>query len=73
MSGTLKWKPIKSKGSLPDELRFIFENKYSFPVEMSSSDVSYIEGLRDAGIKSASDLLELLEKYPDGIELDVEY
>lgn len=75
MSSTLTWKPVKSKGSLPDELKWALEKGDLFNgVEgiYGENCLSYLRGLRDGGVKGADKLIKLIEKYGE-VELDLEY
>ena len=67
MSSTLTWEPQhREKDSLPDELKFVLRKQCSdgyVDIRMSESDLAYLRGLRDAGVKGAQTLIEAIEKY----------
>lgn len=79
MSATLLWKPApppKSGKSLPSSLRFILAKKYDLSgsdvAVLSSSDIPYLEGLRDAGIAGAYRLIGYIQKH-SAIEIWLEH
>lgn len=77
MSSTLMWQPIREPGGcLPDELKKVISRRLwgtdgscgigVAPVDRS--DISYLEGLRDGGVKGADELIKLIRKH-DKIQL----
>lgn len=81
MSSTLCWKPVQPQecGSLSDELKWKLgkrlcdtDGSTGFPVVVTSSLISYLEGLEDAGIKDAAKLINLINKHGE-IELSWEH
>lgn len=68
MSATLKWRPVDKGDSLPVTLRFAIEKRMSFPVRLGYNDRGYVQGLMDAGIGGAEELLELIDQHGE-IEL----
>jgi hypothetical protein len=63
MSSSLNWQPVnKKKNYLDCELKFILQDKFSLPNIFDHSDVAYLTGLKDAGVKGASDLINEIEK-----------
>ncbi len=73
MGMTLVWqiKPKSNYKSLPFQLRCVLERKWSFPVVVGYSDIAYLEGLKDAGIEGAEELMELIHQFEE-IELNLE-
>jgi hypothetical protein len=67
MSANLMWEPAKREAkSLPDELKFVLRDKCGLTSErmkFGEGNIPYLEGLRDAGIKGAEELLEAIEKH----------
>lgn len=71
MSGSLYWKPVSRDGyCLSNRLRDVFEK--SGKTKLNHEDYSYIEGLLDAGIEGAEDLLSAINEHGE-IELDIRY
>ena len=69
MSSTLMWKPVtQANGYLPDELKRTISRKLwdtdgsiGGGVEVvDGKDIPYLEGLRDAGVKGADELIDLI-------------
>lgn len=66
MSSNLIWEPVDRKThDLPSELKFALRNRYDGHVDaiMGDNDISYLSGLKDAGVKGADKLIEAIEKY----------
>jgi len=67
MSSNLGWLPVKPKkwNYLDTGLKWALRKRYDGDVNevMTESDIPYLEGLRDAGVKDADDLIEAIEKY----------
>ena len=77
MSSTLMWQQFRqADGHLPDELKRVISRKLwdtdgSCGIGKSTvdkSDIPYLEGLRDAGIKGADELIKLIYNH-DEIQL----
>lgn len=69
MSSSLCWKKviIQEAKYLDDELKFILRKKYdgNWPVRLFSNDsneMGYLEGLKDAGVKGAEELIEIIRE-----------
>lgn len=61
MSSNLVWRPEVKKGNrLSNDLKLILRRKWHLPYTCSESDFPYIEGLKDAGVDGAEDLLSLI-------------
>lgn len=64
MSSNLYWKPVIKYGTdLNDELKHIIAKKFALPRLFDRNDISYLAGLRDAGIKGAGDLMKAIERH----------
>lgn len=67
MSMGLYWKPEKNNDKrLPDDLKRALQKRYDTPLLdhcLDDSDLSYLEGLRDAGVKGAQELINAIEKH----------
>ena len=66
MSSNLVWQPVKANyKNLPDELKFAMRKRFDGHVKttMDESDAGYLQGLRDAGVKGAQELLDAIAKY----------
>ncbi len=73
MSATLKWRPIDSGRVLPYPLRAVMEKRFSsWPLRVGECWKSYFEGLADAGIEGAAEVLGLLAIHEE-IELWLDY
>lgn len=74
MSGKLvcKVRPKSNYKNLPFELRLVLEKKWSFPAIVGFSDINYLQGLNDAGVKGAEELIELIHQFEE-LELNLEY
>ena len=77
MSSSLMWKPVtQASGSLDFELKKTISRKLwdtdgscgGGVATVDSADIPYLEGLRDAGTKGASELIKLIHKHGE-IEL----
>jgi hypothetical protein len=73
MGCSLVWqiKPKSSFKSLPRALLYVLEKRYSFPCYFDCSNIDYIQGLIDADIEGASELMKIVCEYQE-IELNVE-
>jgi len=76
MSANLNWRPVsKQSKTLPDELKFILREYCGIDTSKTiwnKQQIPYLAGLRDAGVKGAQELIDILEKH-DEIELWLEY
>jgi hypothetical protein len=77
MSSTLMWIPvINRKGNaLPDGLKQILSYKYSLSgssMSFTHSELDYLNGLKDAGIKGADKLIEAIEQH-DVVDVWLQY
>ena len=81
-STTLKWRPSqRSRNSLPDGLLRIFRGWLESSNEMnvqsaercvSRDSLKYLEGLRDAGVDGAQQVIDLIEEHGE-VVLYLEY
>lgn len=74
MSSSLYWKPIvpQQEERLDDQLMFTLRKRCDGCIHgiiMDDSDLSYLRGLRDAGIKDAETLIEAIEVHGQ-VQLD---
>lgn len=69
MSCSLVW-VRKVDGKINGDLERILKDKFQTPFLLDASNVTYLEGLRDAGIKGVDALIEAIEKY-DEITLEL--
>lgn len=68
MSSDLCWAPAnRNMKDLSDAIKFVLRKRFSGHVEgvLSKGDLPYLEGLRDAGIDGAEQLMEAILKYDD--------
>jgi hypothetical protein len=75
MSSTLTWKPEKSNGNLPYELKVILERRLSFAhggSKVDDHDLKYFEALADAQVPGAKEVIELIKTH-GAIILKLEY
>ena len=72
MSSNLMWRPFKeASGSLPKELKRAISKRLwgsdgSCGIgddRVDESDIPYLEGLMDAGVKGAAELITLIRKH----------
>ncbi len=69
----MTWKPITTeKNYLPDELKFVVESTWEFPVRLSHGLLEYLQGLNDGGISGAQELIDAIRRY-DVIEVTIVY
>jgi len=73
MSCKLVWRQIRENtinvGDIT--LRDILREKFGFPHRLSHIDINYLEGLSDAMIEGAKELIKAIKKF-DEIEIDIE-
>lgn len=68
MTMNAHWKPvIRDSEGLGDKLKFALRRKYGdgFHARLSSSDMEYLAGLRDAGIDDASTLIDAIFEHDE--------
>jgi hypothetical protein len=68
VSSNLVWEPYNRKTTtLDDALKFALRKRCGGMVDtvMHGRDVPYLEGLRDAGVKGAAELIAAIEKHDD--------
>lgn len=66
MTMNLYWRPVSDGKSLPDDLEYALRKRWGEgwgERSLYTEDVPYLEGLRDAGLKSAQVLLNALEEH----------
>lgn len=66
MSSHLTWEPgERKKELLPDELKFVLQKRFGYPVsrDFDNSDYWYLRGIEDAGVKGADDLLDAIGRH----------
>lgn len=67
MSMGLYWRPERNtSGELPDDLKRALQKRYGTPLLdycLDDCDLSYLAGLRDAGVKGANELIHAIEKH----------
>lgn len=68
MSSSLYWEPRdRAKKYLSTDLKFALrkrnDNETVTDEVFSDSEIPYLEGLRDAGVKDAQDLIDAIKKF----------
>lgn len=66
MSMNLYWQPvINTENDLSDALKFALRKRYQhgMDIRMDGGDLSYLQGLLDAGIEDAQTLIDAIEKH----------
>jgi hypothetical protein len=67
MSSNLCWEPVyRAQKVLPYALKLAMQKRFGGTVRdrnLDGADVPYLEGLRDAGIAGADDLIAAIEKF----------
>ena len=68
MSTHIEWIPSNKRGKILDidrGLKFALQEEYGWPVkiEMDSTDIGFLRGLKAAKVKGAEVLIEAIEKY----------
>lgn len=66
MSMNLYWQPVVTDANdLDDQLKYAMRKRWSGHVDvtLNESDASYLQGLRDAGVKDAQVLLDAIAKH----------
>lgn len=63
----LYWLPVSPKRGkgLPDKLKFVLRERFEYPVrvEFDEHTIGYLQGLHDAGVEGAEELIEAIEKH----------
>lgn len=76
MSSALVWKPFKNySGVLDDALKYVLEKRdgpSSVVGVYGEESLDYLRGLRDAGVKDAGKLINLIERHGE-VELDLQW
>jgi uncharacterized hydantoinase/oxoprolinase family protein len=75
MSITVYWEPVRrAKSSISDNLKRVLQKRYESlaGVTMSTRDLMYLYGLRDAGIDEANKLITAIQKHTE-IEFTEDY
>jgi len=74
MSSTLMWKPLTgAQGSLSYELKRVISKRLwdtdgscgGGVATMNSTDLDYLQGLMDAGIEGADEIIDLIHEHGD--------
>lgn len=71
MSSNLYWRPVQSaKNDLPDSLKFALRKRFHTleRLPLSYKELGYFQGLLDAGVEGAQEIIDAIEKY-EQIEL----
>ena len=68
MSSTLCWEPKhRETKTLPNALKYVLQKKEGLDgvinITMGESDLGYLQGLKDAGIEGAEELITAIEKH----------
>lgn len=67
MGSTLTWEPAdRSKAALPTELKLILQKRFGSTirvVRLDVSNISYLQGLADAEVPGALDLIAAIEMH----------
>ena len=65
MSCSVFWKPLYNSGKYVGQgaFRDILERKYTFPAELSHSDIPYLEGIKNCGHGEAHVLIDAIDEY----------
>lgn len=75
MSSSLYWEPsFRARKILSYDIKCALQKKYGGTIhnrQLSEGDIPYLQGLQDAGVKDAKELIEALEKF-HSITLDEE-
>lgn len=67
MSYSLYWRPISTKknnAGKDQALKWAMQKKFGSPINrtIGESNIEYLQGLKDAGVDGASDLIDAVEK-----------
>lgn len=63
MSSVLYVRPVTEGIALSDDLKRILSSRLDRTLRMDKYDLGYLNGLNDAGIKGADQLIKIIEKY----------
>lgn len=66
MSSNLEWLPVDRKGKcVSDDVKFILRRRYGHPIDLTldSECIGYLEGLKDAGVNGAEELIKAIDKH----------
>ena len=68
MTSSLYWKPVDDYSEyFPDELKYVLRTRFDCghidATQMNESDIPYLEGLRDGGIKGAAELIKAIKEH----------
>lgn len=65
MSTNLFWKPVSPDSNyLDNQLKFILREKYNYKYpQFTAKDIPYLNGLEDAGVKGARELISAIHEY----------
>lgn len=72
MSATLIYTIPANNKSLPSALRVALQKRWDYPRSVDNSDIPYLEGLADAQVEGAKELIALIEKH-GRVELSLVY
>lgn len=71
MSTSAYWKPVaENSDSFTNEMKHALERGYGSHFTLDAKDLSWLEGVRDAGVKGAEDVIEAVLKY-ESIEVTI--
>lgn len=69
MSSTLFWRPAEEYGKeLPDELKYKLQEMYpalDADIHLTRSDLGYLKGLKQCGVKGAATLIAAIEQHKE--------
>lgn len=66
MTTSLYWRPVNTDVNfLSDELKFALMNRYGLHIDhvFKDADIQYLNGLSDAGIKCADELIDAIKQH----------
>lgn len=68
MTANLYWEPIiEPKRSLSDELKYALRKRFDIErgqkQRLDESDINYLSGLKDGGVKGTDELIEAIKKH----------
>lgn len=64
MSSTLYWRPVGGGKSLPDAIKRALKKRFDLKnTTLQTHDLDYLNGLRDAGVEGAEELIAAIEKH----------
>lgn len=65
MSQNLYYSLPSTAKPLPDALKYALRKRRNSPCTMYISDIPYLQGLADAGVDGAQQLIELIERHEE--------